>query len=156
VSINYEKTKKKLLQWANACLKLKLDDTVHIIKYLLIVKHVKKNHTLANLVPLFSIIIPNIIIFLPYTVCILLILVAYLTRCWLADKQQVTVISVIGDDSLVTGNQVIKLWSSEGPTSGNKPVRKFPGHGSELRQIASLDETYFVSSAIADRLVNVW
>jgi len=78
------------------------------------------------------------------------------TRCWSADKQKVVVISIIGS-SLLTGNVSIKLWPLDGPSSGgNKPIKKFPAHGSELQHIISLDETHFITSATGDRLVNIW
>lgn len=77
------------------------------------------------------------------------------TRCWSGDKQKIVVIAVVGD-SLLTGNVSLKLWPIDGPASGNKPIKKFPAHGSELQHIVSLDETHFVTSATADRLVNIW
>ena len=78
-----------------------------------------------------------------------------ITRCWSADKQKIVVISIIGD-SLLTGNVSLKLWPMDRPSSGNKPIKKFPAHGSELQQIKTLDETHFITSATSDRLVNIW
>jgi len=78
-----------------------------------------------------------------------------ITRCWSADKQKIVVISVVGE-SLLTGNVSLKLWPIDGPASGNKPIKKFPAHGSELQQVISLDENHFMTSAAADRLVNIW
>ena len=59
-------------------------------------------------------------------------------------------------DSLLTGNVSLKLWPMDGPSSGNKPIKKFPAHGSEIQQIVSLDDTHFITSATSDRLVNIW
>ena len=65
------------------------------------------------------------------------------------------VISIFGD-YLLTGNVSLKLWPMDGPASGNKPIKKFPAHGSELQHIVSLDNDHFITSATADRLVNIW
>ena len=78
-----------------------------------------------------------------------------ITRCWSADKHKVVVLSVIGD-CLLTGNVSLKLWPMDGPSSGNKPIKKFPAHGSEIQHIISLDDTHFITSAASDRLVNIW
>ena len=78
-----------------------------------------------------------------------------ITRCWSADKHKVVVLSVIGD-CLLTGNVSLKSWPIDGPSSGNKPIKKFPAHGSEIQHIVSLDDTRFITSAASDRLVNIW
>ena len=78
-----------------------------------------------------------------------------ITRCWSADKQKIVVMSIIGD-SLLTGNVSLKLWPMDGPSTGNKPIKKFPAHGIELQSIVSLDETHFITSSTGDRLVNIW
>ena len=74
-----------------------------------------------------------------------------ITRYWSADKQKIVVISIIGDH-LLTGNMSLKLWPMDGPASGDKPIRKFPAHGSELQYNMSLDNNHFITSATATQL----
>ena len=53
---------------------------------------------------------------------------------------------------LLTGNVSLKLWSTDEPGSGNKAIKKFPVHGSELQHIMSLDNNHFITSATFTQL----
>ena len=46
----------------------------------------------------------------------------------------------------------LQLWPMDGPTSGDKPIKKFPAHGSESQHIVSLDNNQFTTYATATQL----